>query len=112
MRTSEERVAELHRRMKARKQMKERRRYLLVSISAAAAGIILVILFSVLISGTAVNAPVTASGSMAASIFSDNSALGCVIVALVSFCLGALVTILCYRLKNRSEDGDYDDREL
>lgn len=113
MRTSDGRVTELHRRMEERKIMKERRRYHLVSASTAVAGIVLVVLFAVMISGTPVTAPVMASGSMSASIFSDNAALGCVVVAIVSFCLGALVTALCYRLKKRSGDGENDDdREL
>ncbi len=36
-----------------------------------------------------------------------------IMVAFIAFCLGALVTLLCYRLKNLSKDKENDDdREL
>ena len=113
MRTNDERVAELHRRMRARERMKERRRYRIVGSSAVAAGIALVTIFAAVISQTPVQAPVTASGGVAASIFAENAALGCVVVGLFAFCLGALVTVLCFRLKNHAEGEESDDdREL
>lgn len=113
MRMNEERVAELHQRMRARERMKERRRCRALGAGAAAAGIALVVAFAAMISQTPVQAPVAASGGVAASIFAENAALGCVVVGLLAFCLGALVTALCFRLKNHAEDGeDDDDREL
>ena len=109
MRTSEECVQELHRRMKARRSMKTRRRYRLIGISSAAACLVLITLVAVGVSRTPVQAPGTASGGAVASILADRASLGFILVGLIAFCLGVLVTILCFRLRKRMEEEDKHD---
>ena len=109
MRTSEERVAELHRRMGALKQAKAMRRYRLTCAAACAAALILTVLAALDVSRLPVWPDGAASGSVSASIFAGNTALGYVAVALAALCLGALVTVFCFRMKqrmNRTEKHD------
>lgn len=106
MRTAEERVEELHRRTAALRQAKLRRRNRLLGGAAVCICLALSILFAAAVA----HASASASGAMpagaAASIFADHAGLGFVLVAVVAFCLGALVTILCFRLKMQREDGE------
>ena len=93
MRTSEERIRELHRRMNTLEEADRRRRCRVIArlpVQAAPAGI----------------------GGAAASIFAEQSVLGYVVIALLAFCLGSLVTIFCFRLKKHLEKEADDDRDL
>ena len=109
MRTSEERVEELHRRTATLRQAKLRRKNCLLS----GAAVFVCLALSILFAAAVAHAPASASGAMpagaAASIFADHAVLGFVVVALVSFCLGTLVTILCYRLNKNTGDGEKRD---
>lgn len=110
MRTSEELTEELHRRMKARRKAKARRNRI-IGASAVVACLVVAIGFATFVSQNPVNAPNAVSGAFTASIFAEHATLGCVVVALVSFCLGVVVTVLCHRLKQRSDDEEkHDDR--
>ena len=109
MRTDEELVTELHQRMKTRRQEKARHRFIVMSTSAFAACLVLVLLAAVGISRRPIEAASGLSGSLTASIFADHAALGYVIIALVAFCLGALVTVLCFRLKRSMDKEERDD---
>ena len=91
MRTSEERIRELHCRMDVMQEKEIHRRYVARCTAAAAS----------------VGGPV-----LSGSIFADHEALGYVVTAFLAFCLGALVTILCFRLKRREKtEGQQDDRK-
>ena len=105
MRTSEERVAELHRRMRERRIA----RFRIISIGMSAACLALVTLFSVYISRLPVWDPNAASGGITASIFANHSALSLAVVAIAAFCLGAMVTVLCYRLRQHMMDEERRD---
>ena len=108
MRTSEERVAELHRRMCARRAARLRR----VSAGVIAACLVLVLLFAVEISRLPVRGTNAAFIGAAASIFTEHAALGFIVVAIVAFCLGAMATALCYRLRAHMADEEkHDDRQ-
>ena len=111
MRTSEERVAELHRRMAERRQEKARRRDAAVSAAAFCACLAVAVLLAVVIARVPVMAPDAAAAAATASIFADNRTLGCVVVALLAFCLGVLVTVFCFRVKRHREEQS-DDRTL
>ena len=67
------------------------------------------LLLSLLISATPAQGLGAVNGSAAASIFADRAMLGYVVVALLAFCLGALATILCARLKAHPADGETHD---
>ncbi len=111
MRTSEERVKELHRRMQSRRQEKLRRRFSLIAAASGAAGLAAALIFAVGLSRLSVEIPQQTILGAAGSIFADHEALGYVVVALMAFCLGAAVTVLCYRLQKRMTEEHGDDRE-
>lgn len=112
MRTSEERIQELHRRMNAMKEAKSRRRYRLVCSAACVASLTITILLALIIARLPYQAPGEITGSAAASIFADRASLGYVVIALLAFCLGALVTIFCFRMKKHMKERQDDDRTL
>ena len=111
MRTSEERISELHRRMTLMEQEKSRRRYRLEAALLCAACVVLTLLLAFLISQIPVRIPEGEIGGAAASIFAENEVLGYIVTAFLAFCLGALATILCFRLKRGTEEkkGKSDD---
>ena len=111
MRTSEERVKELHRRMQVRRQDRLRRRFYLIAVSSGAVSLAAALIFAVGLSRLSVEVPQQTIIGAAGSIFADHRALGYVVVALMAFCLGAAVTVLCHRLQRRMTEEHGDDRE-
>ena len=111
MRTSEERISELHRRMVQMEEEKSRRLYRVKAASIGAACAVLTLLLAFLISQVPVRIPEGEIGGAAASIFAENEVLGYIVTAFLAFCLGALATILCFRLKRGTEEkkGKSDD---
>ena len=112
MRTSEERVQELHRRMDDMKKEKERRVF---RIEAAAAGVLslaAVIVMALLISRMPMIGPEAQEAGAAGSIFANNVSLGYIVVALLAFFLGTVVTVFCVRIKKQKGlEGPIDGRE-
>jgi len=110
MRTSEQRVGELHRRMKLRRRARARRNRM-IGVSAVALCLAAALIFAVGVSRSSVQIHGLNAGGVTASIFAEHEALGFVLVALVAFCLGALVTVLCHRLASRRDDRErWDDQ--
>ena len=109
MRTSEERVQELHRRMEAMEKAKSRRRYQVVCAAACMACLAITIAMALVVASLPIQSPGTTTGGAAASIFADHASLGYVVVALLAFCLGALVTVFCFRMKKHLKENQ-DDR--
>ena len=107
MRTSEERVKELHRRMRNRNL----RRYRLQSAAAAAVCLTFTAAIALIIAGTPVQSVGMGSGGVSASMFADHAAFGYIVVALLAFCIGVLFTVFCYR-KRRHLEEEEDVREL
>ena len=110
MRTSEERVRELHRRMAAMEREKRRRRVQLLCAAACTACLAVTVAMALVIASLPVRSPGELAGSAAASIFADHASLGYVAVALLAFCLGAMVTVFCFRMKNHRKENRDDDR--
>ena len=110
MRTSEERVQELHRRMEAKEKAKGRRRVQLMCAAACTACLAVTVAMALTIASLPVRSPGAINGSAAASIFADHASLGYVVVALLAFCLGALVTVFCFRVKKHMKENRDDDR--
>lgn len=113
MRSNEERVAAVKRRIAQREKQRQRRRIQLVALSSTAASLALITGFSFLVPG--IVAQVTCGEyddfTMAANIFGNGVVLGYAVIALLAFVLGACVTVLCYRLRQfRPEDTDREDR--
>lgn len=111
MRTSEQRVEELHQRMADRQWNKVRRQYMIKSTVACAACLTITVILAFVISSIPVQTPVAGTGGYTASIFANYETLGYVVLALLAFCLGALVTIICFRMRKRLEEMQ-DDRKL
>ena len=106
MRTSEERVQELHERMGVMKTRKRQRKYMLQCTAAGAACLVLMTLLGILFAGASVqNIPGNHSG-ISASIFADHMVLGYIVIAILAFCLGVTFTIFCYRLRRHMEERD------
>ena len=110
MRTSEERVKEMHRRMDTLKQAKVSRRYHLACAAACAAALVLTVLTALVISRLPVQSGDPVSDGATASVFAGNTALGYIVTALIALCLGALVTVFCFRMKRHiNETEKHDD---
>lgn len=109
MRTSEERVGELHRRMKQRREERLVRGVRLTSAAVFALCFLLTVSAAFWISVLSPETTGSASGA-AASIFADHGILGYAVIAIVAFCLGTAATLLCFRLKRRYGEKD-DDRK-
>ena len=112
MRTSEERIRELHRRMNTLEEADRRRRCCVISATAVAACFAVTMVMAWVIARLPVQAAPAGIGGAAASIFAEQSVLGYVVIALLAFCLGSLVTIFCFRLKKHLEKEADDDRDL
>ena len=109
MRTSEERIDELHRRMAILQRGKIKRRFRTVILTTSAACIAAVVCIALYISRISADVPVINQGNITASIFADNNALGYIVVAIIALCLGVLLTIFCFRMKSMADEGAADD---
>lgn len=109
MRTPEERVEELHRRMDTLKRAKARRKYMAACASACAACLILAVALALAVSRMPVKNTDAVNGGVTASVFADHAALGYILVAVVALCLGVLVTVFCFRLKRRLNEKEKRD---
>ena len=112
MLTSEERVRELHRRMNAFEKSENRRRYRIIRVAAGAACLVITVVMALVFAQLPNQAPGEGLGGAAASIFAVHAALGYVVVALLAFCLGALVTAFCFRMKKHMKENESDDRKI
>lgn len=100
MRTDEERIAAMHDRADRLERQKRNRITVFVNVAAAAACLAIIVLAGIMIPGVLKDSPVPIQDQgMSASVFSSGSGPGFVVVGLLSFVLGVLLTILCYRLK-------------
>ena len=109
MRTSDERVEALHRRMDRRKAEKRHRNYALQCTAACAVCLVITVVMALVIAHAPVRIPDAGADGVSASMFAGHALLGYVVVALLAFCLGAVVTVFCFRLRKHMEGKD-DDR--
>ena len=112
MRSHEERVAETKRRIAQIEQEKRLRRNTVITASAVAACLALLVGASLAMPGIAANLQTgDYSGfETAASIFHGGAALGYIVIGLLAFLLGVCVTVLCFRLRQMNRE-DGQDRE-
>ena len=104
MRTSDERVKELHERMTALKKERDHRTYRILSAAAVAVCLAFAVGLAVLISKVSVRLPDTEMEGAAASIFAENEALGIIVAAILAFTLGVMVTVFCFRLRMHQDE--------
>ena len=110
MLTPEERVAEVYRRAAVLQKKRQRRQYLLSCAGAVAACLALAVVMALVIANTPLKSPTAGTSGYTASIFAAQEYLGAIVVAILAFCLGAMVTVFCYRLHRHMEE-EHDDRK-
>ena len=106
MRISEERISELHRKMDRAKRAQWYRRICGMACAGCFAAALTVALW---VSSVPGHFSESAPESAAASVFSGQVA-GSLLIVLVAFCLGVVVTVLCFRLRRNMEE-EHDDRK-
>ena len=114
MRSTEERVAAVRRRMAQIEQRKRQRRNRIAALASVAACLAVIVGVSFVMPGISgkFTAGDYAGYEAAASIFGGSAASGYIIIGLLAFVLGVCVTVLCFRLKGfrkkneETEDGD------
>ena len=115
MRSNEERVVEVKRRIAEKERQKKLRRSRIAAVSAVAACLVLILVLSLFMPGIAgqLRPGGYSDYEMVASMFGENGALGYIIIGLLAFLLGVCVTILCFRIRllNREEQSVEDKKE-
>ena len=122
MRSHEERIAEVRRRITEKERQKRRKQRRIVAISCIAACLAVIVGVSFAMPGIVGQIePGTSSGfETAATILGGSTALGYMVIGLLAFILGACVTILCFRIhqlnkeeqteKQKEDNGDGADQ--
>ena len=110
MRSNEERVAEVKRRIAEKERQKKLRRSRIAAVSAVAACLALLIGASLAMPGIAANIQTgDYSGfETAASMYGGGAALGYIVIGLLAFLLGVCVTVLCFRIQQLSRENAQD----
>ena len=115
MRSNEERVVEVKRRIAEKERKKKLRCSRIAAVSAVAACLVLIVVLSLFMPGIAgqLRPGGYSDYEMVASMFGENGALGYIIIGLLAFFLGVCVTILCFRIRllNREEQSVEDKKE-
>ena len=114
MRSNEERIRQLHENASRLRRERALRRLRAACVSAGALCTALVVSLALSVSYAA---PRVSGGILSehrmASILIPSGASGYVLVAVVAFVLGALLTVFCVRLMRRAEEKEReDDRKL
>ena len=108
MRSHEERVAEVKRRIAAKEREKRRRRNVITMASAAAACLALIVGCACVMPGFAVRSQAGSYSGFetAGSVFHSSAARGSIVIGLLAFLLGVCVTVLCFRLRQMNREDD------
>lgn len=106
MRTNEERIAAMHKKAGEMKRVRQLRRGLAVRGGALAVCLAAVIALALVLPGLAEGMTVNGhTAVMAASIISNNAAVGYIVVGIASFLLGIAFTVFCVSLQKWKRDG-------
>ena len=115
MRTSEERIAALHRRAGEIKREDRGRRVRLAQIAGTAACFVFVAAMAIVMPQV-VPGPMGqtrsadgSGGGLYGSILTDSAYLGYIVIGIVAFLLGVALTLFLFRLKKWQEDRDRED---
>ena len=114
MRSNEERVAAVKRRVEQIQRQKRRRKNRLLALSSAAACLAVIVGASFFMSG--ISEKLVAGNyteyETAASVFGGGAAAGYIIIGLLAFVLGVCVTVLCFKLKAfQKKDEETEDSD-
>lgn len=113
MRSNEERVEAVRRRVAEIERQKRRQKSWIAAVSAVAACLAVIIGLSLFMPGISesLSAGNYANYATAAGIFTSDAAIGYIIIGLLAFVLGVCVTILCFKLKAFQEQGQETEEE-
>ena len=114
MRSHEDRVAETKRRIAARERKERQRRNKITVLAAAAACLALIVGVSLIMPGIAAKIQTGdyTGFETAASIFQSCATLGYIVIGSLAFLPGVCVTVLCFRLRQMNrEDGQDEESE-
>lgn len=113
MRSTEERVAAVKRRMAHIERRKKQRTRRIAALSSVAACFAVIVGVSLALPGISENMSSLdyAGYETAASIFAGNACAGYILIGLLAFVLGVGVTILCIKLKAHQEQEDEETRD-
>ncbi len=112
MRSNEERVAAVKRRVARIERRKRQRRNRIVALSSVAACLVGIVGAAFAMPGISEKliALDYAGYETAASIFGGSAAAGYIVIGLLAFVLGVCVTVLCFKRKAfREKDGKTED---
>ena len=112
MRSNEERVAAVKRRVAQIERQKRQWRNRIAALASVAACLAVIVGISFAMPGIVERRIVGdyAGYETAASIFSDSAAVGYIIIGLLAFVLGVCVTVLCFKLRKfRKKDEETED---
>lgn len=111
MRSTDERVAAVERRVKELARQKKQRQSRYIGLSAASACLLVVVGMGAAMPGIMAGLSqgnYTNTGMMA-SIFYEGGALGYVLIGLLAFALGVCLTVLCVLLRRKNQRDKEDD---
>ena len=97
----EERVEKLHHKMEVLDKKRTQKVIMIQTAAAFAACLVLSIASALMIWRFPVSGSVGIPGSMTGSVFTENGALGYIMVAIISLCLGISFTLFCVLLRKR-----------
>ena len=113
MRSHEERIAEVRRRITEKERQKKRKQRRIVAISCIAACLAVIVGVSFVMPGIVGQiTPGTSSGfETAATILGGGTALGYMVIGLLAFILGVCVTILCFRIRQLNKEEQTEEQK-
>ncbi|MEG0570121.1 MAG: DUF4179 domain-containing protein [Oscillospiraceae bacterium] len=113
MRTTDERLNAVKNRTFEMKKTKKIRQNRILMLSSFAASLAIIVGMSISFPDIMKHISLSEYGSASnvGSIFSNGNAIGYVMIAIVAFCLGVCVTILCMQLHKKNKENTHDDRD-
>ncbi|MCR5829057.1 MAG: DUF4179 domain-containing protein [Lachnospiraceae bacterium] len=103
MRTDEERLSAMHKRVEQLEERNRNRKTWGITAAVVALSLAIIVFAAIGVDvGVGNSQTLTIGESMSASIFASSAAIGYVVIGILAFILGIGVAILCYRLR-RSE---------
>ena len=101
MRSHEERIAEVKRRIAEKERQKRLRRGWITAVSGVAACLAVIVGVSIFMPGVveSIEPGASAGFETAATMLGGSAALGYIVIGLLAFVLGVCVTVLCFRIR-------------
>ena len=113
MRSHEERIAEVRRRITEKQRQKRRKQRRIVAISCIAACLAVIVGVSFIMPGIVgqITSGTSSGFETAATILGGGTALGYMVIGLLAFILGVCVTILCFRIRQLDKEEQTEEQK-